>query len=73
MNFDISSTGGLIRLGRFALLWENYDAYNDFPGFTAISTGNYSLEIGEIDSGNGLFLTKYNDGDVEYSKELIQF
>lgn len=69
MIFDISSTGGLIRLGFFAILWEN--ATEEFPGFTAFSIEEYSLEFGEIDCGNGVFLTSYADGDIQYTKPLI--
>ncbi len=70
MNFDITPDGGLIRLGPYALLWEN--STDEYPGFTTISNGEYSLEFGEIDQGNGIFVTKYTDEDIEYTKALIQ-
>ena len=71
MTFDITSGGGLIRLGSFAILWQNSD--EEYPGFTTLSTGTYSLEFGEIDLGNGIFITKYSDDDIEYTRPLIQF
>ena len=71
MIFDICSLGGLIRFGPLALLWQN--ASFEFPGFTTISAGQYSLEFGEIDCGNGIFVTKYADGDIEYIKTVLQF
>ena len=71
MTFDICSLGGLVRFGPLALLWQN--ASFEFPGFTTLSVGQYSLELGEIDSGNGIFVTKYTDGDIEYIKTVLQF
>jgi len=73
MIFDITDDGGLIRLGNLAILWQNQDTILDFPGFTVISSGSYSLEFGAIDNGNGVFVTKYKDGDIEYSRPLLQF
>ena len=73
MIFDFSYDGGLVRLGPFACLWQNQDSVNDYPGFTTLSLGDYSLELGEIDSGNGIFLTKYDgQGDIAYTKSLVQ-
>ena len=69
---DIDTHGGLIRFGPFAIAWGNSDYYNDFPGFTTVSAGNYSLEFGDIDAGNGIHLTKYADGDIEYTKTLVK-
>lgn len=69
MTFDINSTGGLIRFGSCAILWEN--STEEFPGFTAFSIEEYSLEFGEIDSGNGIFLTHYSDGDIQYTQPLL--
>ena len=71
MILNIDSTGGLIRIGPFAILWQNGD--EEFSGFTTLSTGTYSLEFGEIDQGNGIFITKYSDDDIEYIKPLLQF
>ena len=70
MIFDLSDTGGLVRLGPLAILWQNPDS--EYPGFTTISWNDYSLEFGEIDAGNGIFLTHYADGDIEYTKPIIQ-
>ncbi len=71
MILDFSSNGGHIRLGSLAILWQNQDS--EFPGFTVISCGDFSLELGDIDNGNGVFITKYKDGDIEYSRPLLQF
>ena len=71
MTINIDCLGGLLGIGSFAILWQNADL--EFPGFTTFSTGRYSLEFGEIDQGNGIFVTKYSDGDIEYVKPLIQF
>ena len=73
MIFDLTDDGGLVRLGTFAILWQNQDNLLDFPGFTVFSAGNYSLEFGTIDNGNGIFVTKYEDGDIAYSRPLLQF
>ena len=69
MIIDIRDTGGLIRLGNFSFLWQNPDP--EFSGFTTFSLGQYALEFGDIDSGNGIFLTKYSNGDIEYTQPLL--
>ena len=73
MIFDLNDDGGLIRVGTFAILWQNQDVLLDLPGFTVFSAGNYSLEFGAIDNGNGIFITKYEDGDIAYSRPLLRF
>ena len=70
MIIEITSDFGHIYWGAFSLLWEN--AANDLPGLFVISSPNYSLEFGDIDNGNGVFLTKYGQGDIEYSKRIIK-
>ena len=70
MIFDISDTGGLIRLGPFAILWQNPDS--EYPGFTTFSWNDTSLEFGDIDNGNGVYLTGFRDGEIEYSRKLLQ-
>ena len=73
MIFDITDDGGLIRLGSFAILWQNQDTILDLPGFTVFSNDDYSLEFGAIDNGNGVFITKYEDGDIAYCRPLLRF
>ena len=73
MILDITDDGGLIKLGSLAILWQNQDNELDFPGFTVFSVESYSLEFGAIDNGNGIFITKYEDGDIAYSRPLLQF
>ena len=70
MIWDLSDTGGLIRFGSFAILWQNPD--NEYPGFTTFSWGYYSLEFGEIDAGNGIFLTVYGDGDILQTLPIVK-
>lgn len=72
MIFDINDTGGLIRIGPFAILWQNMDAENDYPGFTTFNFNDYSLELGEIDAENGIYLTKYDEGDIEYMLPIVK-
>lgn len=73
MIFRITDESGHISVNGFALLWGNQDNILDLPGFTVISAGDYSLELGTIDNGNGVFVTKYEDGDIAYSRPLLQF
>ena len=70
MIWDLSDTGGFIRLGSFAILWQNPDS--EYPGFTTLSWGDYSLELGEIDAENGIYFTKYGQGDIEYMLPIIK-
>ncbi len=70
MTIDITPDGGLIRIGSFAILWQNADL--EFPGFTTFSNDHYSLEFGEIDQGNGIFITKYDTHDIDYIKPLLR-
>ena len=70
MIFDIKDDGGLIRIGPFSILWQNPDS--QYPGFTTINFGDYGLEFGDIDAGNGIFLTKYADGDIEYTRTIVK-
>ena len=71
MIFDISDTGGLVRLGPLAILWQNPD--EQYPGFTTFSYEDWSLEMGDIDCGNGIFVTKFDgQGEIEYTKTIFQ-
>ena len=70
MILDISDTGGLVRLGPFAVLWQNAD--EQYPGFTTFSFGEYSLEFGEIDAANGIFVTTYADGDILQTLPIVK-
>lgn len=70
MILDIDSTGGLLRIGPAAILWQNPDS--EFPGFTVLSWGDTSLEFGDLDAGNGIHVTGYADGDIAYRKTLVQ-
>lgn len=70
MIFDLTSDSGLISVGPFSFHWYSKD--DQFPGFTSLNAGNYGLEFGDIDSGNGIFFVKYGDGDIDYIKTLVQ-
>lgn len=70
MTFNIDSNGGLIRIGPAAILWQNRD--NEYPGFTTLSWGDSSIEFGDIDAGNGIHVTIFKDGDIDYSKTLLR-
>lgn len=72
MIFDINDTGGLVRIGPFAILWQNLDVDNGYPGFTTFNFNDYSLELGEIDAENGIYLTKYDEGDIEYMLPIVK-
>ena len=70
MIFDIDSTGGLIRIGSAAILWQNKD--EEYPGFTTLSWGDASIELGDIDAGNGIHFTCFKDGEIEYQRTLLK-
>ena len=72
MSIDLSSTSGLIRLGKLAFLWSNPDERFGFSGYSCISYGNTSLEFGDIDAGNGIFLVKYVNGELAYHRALLK-
>lgn len=72
MLFDINSGGGLIRLGSLAICWENQDSINDYPGYTTISCGNYSLEFGELDAELGVNLIKFDGyGEIQSRRTIF--
>lgn len=71
---NIDSDGGCIILGPLAVSWGNADPEFEANGFCSFSYGQYALEFGDLDQGTlGIYLTHYSDGDVEYSKPLVQF
>lgn len=70
MIFDLTSNGGLLRLGPAALLWQNQDG--EFPGFTTLSWRDFSIEFGDIDAGNGVHITVFKDGEIDYRKTLLK-
>lgn len=70
MIFNLDSTGGLIRIGPAAIVWQNPDS--EFSGFTVLSWNDYSLEFGDLDEGNGIHVTGYADGYIAYSKTLLK-
>ena len=70
MIINVTSNSGHIYWGGLSLFWGN--AIDYLPGFLAISSPNYILEFGDIDNGNGVFLTKYGQGDIEYRRQIIK-
>lgn len=69
---EINSNGGGISLGKFSFSWSNTDSVFDWPGFTIVGWDDTFLEFGDVDNGNGIFLTRYKDGDVEFTKTLLR-
>jgi len=70
---NITSDSGHINLFGLTLHWFNQDDAFDFPGYFCIGYNNYSLEFGEIDMGNGIYLVEYADGDVNLLKTFVEF
>ncbi len=70
--FRINSSGGSIALGKFCFSWQNTDDAFDWPGYTVIGWGDTLLEFGDIDNGNGIFLTRYSYGEIEYTKAFLR-
>jgi hypothetical protein len=82
IDLNIDSYGGQIRLFGLNISWSNFEpsqtiegfAFGDLPGFTAFSWGDSCLEFGQVDQERpGIYFTKYEDGDVKYSRPLLQF
>ena len=68
----INSNGGSISLGKLNFSWQNTDDEFKWAGYTVISWGDTCLEFGEIDNGNGIFLTRYEDGDIAYTRTFVR-
>jgi len=82
IEFQVDSYGGQFRLGSLIINWANFEAsqtiegfsFGDLPGFTAFSWGDSCLEFGQVDQARpGIYFTKYEEGDVKYSRPLLQF
>jgi len=82
IDFKVDSIGGQIRLGSLIINWANFEtsqtiegfSFGDLPGFTSFSWGDSCLEFGQIDQARpGIYFTKYEEGDVKYSRPLLQF
>ena len=82
IEFQVDSYGGQFRLGNLVISWANFEAsqtiegytFGDLPGFTAFSWGDGCLEFGQVDQERpGIYFTKYEEGDVRYSRPLLQF
>ena len=65
----INSDSGTIRLGPLALVWQNPDG--EYSGFTVLSYGDTSIEFGDIDAGNGIHITQFEEGDVAWQRTLL--
>jgi len=70
IEFDSSSTGGQIKIGKFIFHWAN--PCHRFPGYTCISFGSTSLEFGDIDAGNGIFFVKYVNGELACHRTILK-
>lgn len=70
MRLTLNECGGEFYLGQFRIAWRNQD--QDFDGFTIVSYGNHNIEFGSIDQERqGIYLTRYVDGDVQHVKTLL--
>ena len=68
----INSNGGSIALGKFSFSWSNADPVFQWAAYSVLCWGDWSLEFGDIDNGNGIFLTHFKDGDLEFTKTLLR-
>ena len=82
IDINIDSLGGLVRLGALSITWGNFEpsqiiegfTFGDLQGFTSFNYGDVSLEFGSVDQERpGIYFTKYEEGDVKYSRPLLQF
>lgn len=74
ISYYVNSCNGTITLGSLGISWGNADAEYDLPGFCSLFWGDTGLEFGDIDQGRvGIYLTRYEDGEVALSRPLIQF
>ena len=78
MAINIDSDGGFISLSDYSIVWGNsvdpYFADERLEGFLSINAGAISLEFGCIDQDRlGVYVTKYEDGEVESTTALLQF
>lgn len=82
IDINIDSVGGLVRFAGLSITWGNFEpsqtiegfSFGDLYGFTAINCGQYSLEFGSVDQERpGIYVTKYEEGDVKYSRALVEF
>lgn len=66
----INSENGVIRLGPFSFFWQNPEP--EYPGFAVLAYGDTSIEFGEIDAGNGIFVTRFKDGEIFFQHALLR-
>ena len=69
-SFHISDGSGHITLGPLGISWGN--AIDDLPGFFVLSWWDRCLEFGDIDAGNGIWYTRWEDGEVAVQKALVR-
>lgn len=66
----LRSTGGCVDFGWFRLAWQNQDG--EYEGFTAVTIGNHSLELGAVDQDRqGVYLTHIKEGEVSSTRPLL--
>jgi len=74
LELSLNSDGGFLKLRRFCLNWGNYLEDLDLPGFTCLSWGAYSFEMGEVDQGSpGLYVTRTENSTPVLIATLLQF
>lgn len=74
MELNLDSDGGFFKLRQLSFSWGNSLEDLDLPGFTCLSWGVYSLEMGEVDQGSpGLYVTKIENSTPILVATLLQF
>lgn len=74
MELNLNSDGGFLKFRQFSFNWGNYLEDLDLPGFTCLSWGAYSLEMGEVDQGSpGFYITKIENSTPVLVATLLQF
>lgn len=72
MSVLVNSNGGHFKLGKFSFSWQNTDSFHEWEGYSVLCWADWSLEFGDIDNGNGIHLTHYKDGDIDFTKTLVR-
>jgi len=67
----ITSDHGYLILGSLYISWGN-QLDDTLTGYAIFSLGNWGIEFGEIDNGNGIHLVNYNEDGLESSRTLLK-
>lgn len=69
-SFYISSFSGHITFGPLGISWGNQ--VDDLAGYFVLSWSDRCLEFGDIDAGNGIHYTRWEDGEVATQHTLLR-